>query len=202
MTHALACVMTMMAAATVHCNEAPGGRRPALCESRDAGSLRPTLPRLDLARADLEKRVAYRRDHRTALQELLGVSNGEFAQEVLPLVLNLADGDSDDGLLRFCHRDLRAIEGVPAGTRFGPHDQKVGANGCERRRLRPEAFELWMTLLSAGVALQDGLSEKCLAPERNQALRIEILRMQGPEAHHGTVAQDASSRSNCCRPLQ
>src|SRR5690606_31194202 len=51
------------------------------------------------------------------------------------------------------------------------------------RRRFAEAPELRVPPVAARPAGEHGLREQALAPERNQALAVEVTPMQGPEAH-------------------
>ena len=83
-----------------------------------------------------------------------------------------------DGLVRPGQGDLRAIEGVAACGGPGGHGGQVRADRGQGRALRPEARELGMVQVAPCLALQDGLRQQCLAPQRHQAFGIEVSRVQ------------------------
>src|SRR3954451_8062117 len=75
---------------------------------------------------------------------------------------------------------LRPIEVVSARFRFIDHMVEVDGN---RSRTIAKAFELRMLAVAARLAGKHGLREQSFAPERDQTFRVEVLRMNRPEAH-------------------
>ncbi len=47
----------------------------------------------------------------------------------------------------------------------------------------PKALQLRMVPIASCLPAQYGASQECFAPQRNQALRIKVLRMDCPESH-------------------
>jgi hypothetical protein len=105
------------------------------------------------------------------------VADREFREQVLPFACQLAAGHGD----RFdrAHRpDLAAVEGVASRCRLGVDRRKVGVDRQPRRGVGMEALELRMAGVAARPAAQDGLGQQGFAPQGEQPLAIEILRMQ------------------------
>ena len=47
----------------------------------------------------------------------------------------------------------------------------------------PEALQLRMVPITSCLSTQYSARQECFPPQRNQALRIKVLRMDGPESH-------------------
>jgi len=58
--------------------------------------------------------------------------------------------------------------------------------------VRLKALQLRMMPIAPGLPAQHRASQQCFAPERNQALRIKVLRMDRPESHVTDVFQSIS----------
>ncbi len=79
--------------------------------------------------------------------------------------------------------DLAGIKGVAAPKGFRVDAMQIGCHGAEWVRLRTKARQLWMQAVTTGAALQDLLGQEGLAPEGKESLRVQILRMKGPQMH-------------------
>jgi hypothetical protein len=64
---------------------------------------------------------------------------------------------------------------------------QIGTDGSKGRCLRAKARELWMIAVPTGAPAQHSASQKGFAPQRDQALRIEVFGMQRPEPHHDAL---------------
>ena len=104
-------------------------------------------------------------------------SRGQFSQQVLPLVDHLS-ARHDDGRDQTARSNLAAVEVVAALDRFLVYRAQVSVDRRARRYVRREASELRMVPVTSGLASQDGAREQRLTPERDEALWIEILRVQ------------------------
>ncbi len=49
--------------------------------------------------------------------------------------------------------------------------------------MHPKALQLRMMAIASCLPAQYCASQQCFAPQRNQALRIEVLRVDCPESH-------------------
>jgi len=49
--------------------------------------------------------------------------------------------------------------------------------------MRPEALQLRMVPIASCLPTKYSPRQECLPPQRNQTLRIKVLRMDGPESH-------------------
>src|SRR5690349_19162832 len=118
-------------------------------------------------------------DHARHAPKRRRVPRAQLGLEVLPLVPQLSvreldrAGDTDA-------RQLRFIEPVAAAPPLGCNFAQVQR---DQPRLASEALQLRMTRVAARAAGEHRLREQTLAPERDQPLRVEILRMHRPEAH-------------------
>jgi len=79
--------------------------------------------------------------------------------------------------------DLAAVKGVATGHCFGMNALQVGTDRGARRRLRAKTLKLRMTPIAASVSAQHCPSQQRLSPQRDEALRIEVSRMQLPKSH-------------------
>ena len=67
------------------------------------------------------------------------------------------------------------------------HRRQVRIDRQPRRFVRLEALELGMVFVPARLVAKDGARQQGLAPQRDEALRVEVHGMQGPEAHGGVA---------------
>ena len=106
----------------------------------------------------------------------------QFLKQMKPFMVDLAGGD-EDGRLDSHAADLAAVEGIAAGDCLGMNALQVCTDYGTWRRLRAKAPKLWMTSIAASVPAQHRLSQQRLSPQRDEALGIEVLRMQRPKPH-------------------
>ena len=105
----------------------------------------------------------------------------KFSHQMLPLVGHLPVSDAQLAN-RTDATDLPAIKGVATPRRLGMDRGEIGVDGGAGRWVSAKPFELWMMAIALRAPAQHRLRKQCLAPQRNQALRIEISRMDGPES--------------------
>jgi hypothetical protein len=74
--------------------------------------------------------------------------------------------------------DLGPAEAVRAMVRFRQHGEQIGVDRRDGIRVGAEALELRMVTVAARFAAQNGA--------RDQALRVEVARMQRPEARRAS----------------
>jgi hypothetical protein len=116
----------------------------------------------------------------SALQR--GRTDAKLGKRMRPLLLKLP-GAYEQGQALAHRSDLRLIERVAAPRSFGVERGKIGIDGGQRRRLRSESRKLRMAAVAAGLPAQHGLREERLTPQGDEALRVEILRVQRPQSH-------------------
>src|SRR5580765_4549461 len=104
---------------------------------------------------------------------------------MVPLVGELPPGHGDDGLA-MASSDLGPAEAVRAMVRFREHGEQIGVDRRDGIRVGAEALELRMVTVAARFAAQNGAREQSLAPDGDQALRVEVARMQRPEARRAS----------------
>jgi hypothetical protein len=112
-----------------------------------------------------------------------GAANAQLGEEMGALVRELSGGGRDPDA-RPRRRDLRAIERVAAPLGFLQHRVEISVDGCARRGVRTEALELGVVPIATRAPAKHRLREQSLPPERDQAARVEMARMQRPEPHH------------------
>ncbi len=106
----------------------------------------------------------------------------ELRPEMIEFITDLAVRNRDPGY-RHSPAEFGPVKVVSSGVRFVANGMQVGPYCGKRVRVIPESFELRMMRIAARPASEHGLSEQSLAPDRNQALRIQQPRMQTPQAH-------------------
>jgi len=60
---------------------------------------------------------------------------------------------------------------------------QIGRNGRVRRTLVSKANELWVMTVTFSLTEKDCLSKEALPPNGQQALSVQIARMDGPDSH-------------------
>ena len=140
------------------------------------------LPRLDGPRHDAEQRMRHRRRDGLQSSRPRRVPDAQLGQQMAPLVCHLPlcypYGAGSAGAV-----DPVGVEAVAAHDRLRVDAVQVGGNRGGRRRLSPEPFQLGMAPVAARPAEQHGLRQQALAPRRRETARVEVLRMQAPDAH-------------------
>src|ERR1700722_16988458 len=61
--------------------------------------------------------------------------------------------------------------------------RKICADRATRICMCPETLQLRMVPIASCLPTQYSPRQECLPPQRNQTLRIKVLRMDGPESH-------------------
>jgi hypothetical protein len=101
---------------------------------------------------------------------------------MLPFVLELtARGDDPAALTQWS--DLRSVEGVSALFGFLLDNRQIAADRAARCGVFLKSQELRMVAIAPRDTTQDRARQQRLAPERHQALRIEMRRVDGPDPH-------------------
>jgi len=112
------------------------------------------------------------------------IAEAQLGREVLPLELQLPGGLGDPA-----HRspalDAGGVEAVAPSHRLVVDGRQERADGGERIGVGPEAEELRVRAVSPRPPREDLLGEERLAPERDEAAGVQVLRVQGPEPHAG-----------------
>ena len=112
------------------------------------------------------------------------IAHRELRLEVLPFVRELAAGRGDRRDA-FCGtadaRDPRAVEAVSAAVGLVLDRAEVARDRGTRPLRAPEARELRMMAVAHRPPGEHRLGEERLAPERDQAARVEERRVERPE---------------------
>jgi len=103
-----------------------------------------------------------------------GVSNPEFASEVLAFVVELTARRGDTDLATHT-TELSRIERVAARSGLSMHSEEVAVNRGKRRRVLAKPVELGMLTVADRAAAQDLARKQGLSPQRDEALRVEVL---------------------------
>ncbi len=145
------------------------------------------LPGFHVAGQDAEEGMHRHRMHPADPGMPLRCASGEFRQQVLSFVADLAFGYPDQ-IHRF-HRasDLGGIEPVAPPLSLLQNHRQIGPDGRKRFVMDPEAHQLRVVAVAPGAAFQDGLGKESLAPQGHQALGVQKGRMQGPESNDGLL---------------
>src|SRR5262245_28693819 len=95
-------------------------------------------------------------------------------------------------------RNAAAVEHIPASGRLDADGPQIGCDARDRRPRAAKAVELRVPRISLRPPAQDGLSQERFSPERDQAARVQILRVETPEPHGGSAgrAYSAGRRAN------
>lgn len=125
----------------------------------------------------------------------LGAAELELGLEELPLVGKLSlthlerrgmNGPRRRGLP--APVDARGVEGIAATLRLGIDLLEIASHGGGWRGTCPKALELRVGAVAAGAPCEHRLREKRLAPECNEAPRIQVAGMEAPESHRSSIA--------------
>jgi hypothetical protein len=109
---------------------------------------------------------------------------------MLPLEVQLSLFDFD-ARLPSSRGDLRSVECVSAAAGFIAHGMQIRCDRAARIALFAKAQQLRMIAIAARQSAQHGLREETFTPQRDEAGRIEIARMDGPESHAVAFSSDA-----------
>ncbi len=75
------------------------------------------------------------------------------------------------------------VERIPPYLSFLNDEVQICPDGSKWRSMLCESNELRMMTVAFGQSGQNSLGKKSLSPQRDQALRIEVLRMNRPKSH-------------------
>lgn len=101
----------------------------------------------------------------------------QLGEEMAPFILDLALGDRDSDR-RSRTADPGAIERVAAAGGLLMNLREIRRDRREGRRLFKEPAQLRVMPIAARRATKHRLGQKRLAPERDEAPRVQVLRMQ------------------------
>lgn len=154
------------------------------------------FPRLDFAgyrtKEGMGKRIKGMIEERERGRSTFGKLPGEQA----PLVAELSHGHLEEApALVVIHQPRRTpwidavlVECVAPAPRLRQHDLQIASNGGAGIRDGKKTLELRVMSVASRPAGDDGLSEKCLAPESDNSLWIEVTRVQAPQSHARIVS--------------
>jgi len=108
-------------------------------------------------------------------------SSPELAGEMPALIVELTTGRGEADLATHGH-ELPRVERVAASGGLSVHGYEVAVDGGKRCRVLAEPLKLGVVAIAERAAPQDFACKQSLTPQRDQALRVEVLRMQRPES--------------------
>lgn len=111
-----------------------------------------------------------------------------------PFVLELTARRDDPAALAQ-GSDLRSVEDVSPLFGFLLDNRQIAADGAARCRVLLKSHELRMVPIAPRDTTQDRARQQRLAPERHQAMRIEMRRVDGPDSHYRYLSHQAGVRS-------
>ena len=111
----------------------------------------------------------------------------EFAEEVFPLVFELAQRHRHGYVPAPSVRDLRSIEPIPTVAGLVEHAGEVAVQRGHRITPSAKTFELRVMAVAPGCATKHGPGQETLTPERHEPARIEVTGMEGPQPHWGCL---------------
>src|SRR5688500_6622421 len=111
-------------------------------------------------------------------------AQAQLREQMAALVGDLARGHADPRVTMLW-AELGAVEDEPARRRFGVDRPQVHVDGVQRTRAGAEAVELWVVAVPHRLAAQDLARQQPLAPQSDEAPRVEERGMQGPQPHRG-----------------
>src|SRR5690606_9683896 len=82
--------------------------------------------------------------------------------------------------------DAGDVEAVAPAVRLADEDHEVGPDGSHRVGRGAEADELAVPPVAPGPPGEHRLGEQALPPAGDEALAVEVARVQGPEPHHAS----------------
>ena len=80
-------------------------------------------------------------------------------------------------------QDARTVEAITASVSLIRYVLEIRANYLHRLPMRPEASDLRMVSITAGLVGKDCLGEQPFAPKSDETPGIKIAGMEGPKAH-------------------
>lgn len=142
----------------------------------------PSFPGLDPAFAYAEQRVGAELHIRREAIQFGGRPPTNLGLQMSQLELQLATGYVEasaaaDG------SDSRSVESVPTDFRLRGEFREVVVDRRERGGMRPKAVELRMVSVAPGLATEYGSRKQTLAPGCDDALWVEVRRMETPESN-------------------
>lgn len=122
------------------------------------------------------------------------IAHRQLEHQVPPLVSHLSVGGRNRA--HPAHRSYFAsVKSVATRARLGMYGREIRIDGRAWLRVRAKASQLRMVPISPRLRTQYGARQQCLAPYGDQPLRVQVARMESPEAHalrqgnHGTQAR-------------
>lgn len=146
------------------------------------GKVIGTLPGFDWTRLNMEQWVAFWSTDCAPLLVRGRTANRQLAKQMVPLVLDLTDRHKN-GFLNSRAANFAAVERIAACYCLGINALQVATDCRARPGQSAKAVKLRMMSIPACSSSKYGSGQQRFSPQRDQALGIEVLRMQRPEPH-------------------
>jgi hypothetical protein len=152
--------------------------RATLCVDREAYSPMVrhrllALPGFHRTRGDREKRVRLETGHIAPPAMKSRAACLQLAQQMLPLVLDLASAATDMDVAAN-RTGLGSVERVTARIGLEQNGAEISADGRARSRMGLEPLQLRMLAIAFGRAAKNRTRQECFLPQSHKALRIEV----------------------------
>lgn len=129
----------------------------------------------------------FRRIHAAPFAMQRRAPRPQLAHQMVPLVPELPRG-ALNLRVRSYRSYFSTVERVPARLGLQKHGSKVSVDRRSRSGVRLESQELGVMAIARRLAPKDRARQKRFTPQGDQALRVEIFRVEGPDAHAGDDA--------------
>jgi hypothetical protein len=110
------------------------------------------------------------------------IATPQLTEQVPPLTEELPTCDADEAAIE-SPADTGRVEAIAAFLGFGVNVAQVFGDRARRPRTSTKSDELRMGRVSAPSATQHRLRQQRFTPERDETEGVEILGMNGLEAH-------------------
>lgn len=140
------------------------------------------LPWAHVACNDAKQRMSFGPGKLLQRAETLRIAHTQFFEQMVPFVQKLPAslGERVQHGARSC---FPPVEPVTATFRFGEHDSEISVDCSSGIRMIAKSMKLRMMAITSRATRKHLLREERFAPQRDETFRIEVLGMDGPQAH-------------------
>ena len=156
--------------------------------------MKADLPARDASGCDPEEGMSLRSLRSSQVRQPADVADGELLRQVRPLVAELSRGRDDPLWSPAGSGDPACVETVAAPCGLLLDGTQVPGDGADRSARRSEPLELGVVPVPARAIAQNRLCQEALAPQRDQATTVQVLGVQGPQAHQASARSLAARR--------
>ena len=141
-----------------------------------------SFPVCHVARYEPEQRVDPGTGYGNLCLHPLWSASFELDHQVVPFEVKLALRNVNL-FRRTVTRNFFGIEPVFPCDRFRVYSPEILGDKGKWSALRSKPGQLGMGPVTPGLPLQNGLSEQCLTPQRDQPARVKVTWVKAPKAH-------------------